>query len=274
MARRNVMLRIFACSLGGCLTLLVVTSGVGGRAQKSAPLPFSPGETLTYNVNWSVFPAGQVVVTLVGPGKNLAEGYEVKITAQSKGFVSVVYKVKDEFHSFFDPQTLCSHRIIKQVNEGRRHKETEIRFDYARRLALLDERDLSRPQSPAKHDENSIPACVEDVVSAFYFVRNRPIEIGQPIKLAINDGSKTTEVVVEVQEREQIQTGIGSRDAIRVEPKVFGELFKRKGRMLIWFSDDPQHLPLQIKMVLSVGTITGNLASVTSQGGGDPESQP
>lgn len=261
-------------TLAVCLALLIVWSGGAGRAQKSAPLPFAPGETLTYDINWSVFPAGQVVATLRGPGQDSAGGFEVKTTARSKGFVSLLYNVRDEFHSFFDPQPLCSRHILKKVNEGRRHKETEIKFDYARGVAVLDERDPTQAKSPAKHDENSIPACVEDVVSAFYFLRNQPLQTGRKIMLAVNDGSKTTDVVVEVQEREQIQTGIGNRPAIRVEPKVFGELYKRKGRMLIWFSDDQQHLPLRIKMALSVGSITATLVSVASLPENGPASQP
>lgn len=264
----------FLRAISASLAVLVVCSTDLGQAEKAAPLPFAPGETLTYDVSWSVFPAGKVVATLINPGKNPAAGYEVKTTAQSQGFVSLLYDVRDEFHSFFDPQTLCSRRISKRVNEGRRHKETEIKFDYPRRLAVLDERDPTRPNAPPKHDENVIPACVEDVVSAFYFLRNQPLQLGQKIKLAVNDGARTTDVVVEVEERGQIQTGLGNRTALRVEPKVFGELYKRKGRMLIWFSDDKQRLPLRIQMTISVGSITGKLVSVKSSSENASSPQP
>jgi Protein of unknown function (DUF3108) len=258
------MNRRFPAALGICVAALGVWAGSAGVAENHAPLPFSPGETLTYDVNWSVFPAGQVAAALIAPPNNSPDEYEVKTTATSKGVVSLLYNVQDEFHSFFNAHTLCSERISKKINEGRRHKETEIKFDYARGLAILDERDLNKPKGPAKHEENSIPACVEDVVSAFYFLRSQPLQIGREIKLAINDGAKTSDVVVEVQGREQVQTGLGMRQAIRVEPKVFGGLYKRKGRMLIWLSDDSQRLPLRIKMMISVGSITGTLAAVNS----------
>jgi hypothetical protein len=255
------------CTLGVCLGLLAVRGGETVDAQLRGVLPFSPGETLTYDVTWSVFPAGQVVATLLGPGKNGEPTYEVKTTAESKGFVSLLYGVDDEFRSFFDPNTLCSERITKRIHEGRRHKQTQINFDYARKVAVLDERDPTNPNARPKHKEESIPACVEDVVSAFYYLRNQPLEVGQEIELAVNDGSKTTEVEADVQGREQITTGLGSLTALRVEPKVFGALYPRQGRMLIWFSDDSRHLPLRIRMTISIGTITGTLASVTSSGG-------
>jgi hypothetical protein len=56
---------------------------------------------------------------------------------------------------------------------------------------------------------------------------------------------------------------MGTFDALRVEPKVFGGLLKRKGRMFIWLSADHRQLPLRIKAVIAVGSITGTLRSVT-----------
>jgi hypothetical protein len=234
-----------------------------GTPNPVPPLPFSPGETLTYDVTWSIFPAGEVTATLQQVEGSSPETYEVITRAQSQGVVSLLYKVQNEFHSVFDPRTFCSEEIHKKVNEGSRHKDTRIVFDGARRLAVLDELDLSKPQAPPKHAENDIPACVTDVITAFYYVRRQPLHVGGQLHLPINDGAKTYEVTIEVQAREQIQTPLGTRYAFRVEPKVFGGLYKRKGRMLIWFSDDEQRLPLRIKASMPVGTITGTLRSVS-----------
>ena len=68
---------------------------------------------------------------------------------------------------------------------------------------------------------------------------------------------------MDVQAREKVQTPMGTFDAVRVEPRVFNGLLKRKGRMLIWFSDDPRHLPIRVKAMMAVGSITGTLRSVT-----------
>jgi hypothetical protein len=243
------------------VALALASLGVG-HAQETAQR-FEPGETLTYDVTWSIFPAGEVTVTLRSVAGGAKDAYEVTTTARSQGFVSLLFDVRNEFHSLFDPQTLCSQKIVKKINEGRRHKDTSIVFDGARKLAILDERDLSHANAPPKHAENEIPSCVQDVVTAFYFLRRQNFQVGQAIRLPINDGSKTYDVSVEVQARERIQTPLGTRDAFRVEPKVFSGLFKRKGRMLIWFSDDEQHLPLRIKAMVWAGSITGTLRSVS-----------
>lgn len=255
-------------SRAAALAAGIVLAGIAGVLLRAAgpdpsSLPFRPGERLTYNVTWSVFQAGQVAALLEESGSDRAD-YQIVTTAQSHGIVSKLYTLNDEYRSLLNPQTMCSGGISKHVVEGRRRKQTEIVFDSARQLAILDERNLAKTSEPPKHDEHPIPACVQDVVSAFYYLRTQPMHVGDRIDVPVNDGSKTTHVTVEVQAREQIETPIGTRYAFRVEPAVFGpgSVYKRKGRMLIWFSDDSQHLPLRIKAMLSVGALTGTLSSI------------
>ncbi len=236
-----------------------------GRGAEKAGLPFDPGETLSFDVTWSVFKAGEVTATLKKADHAPHDVYAVTTRARSAGVVSLLFNVDNEFQSLFDPRTLCSQRITKKISEGRRHKDTLIVFDYVRRLSLLDERDLTQPGAPAKHAENEIPPCVEDVVAAFYYLRQQPFEVGHTIELPVNDGSKTQQVAVEVQALEKLQTPLGTFDAYRVEPKVFNNtLFKRKGRMLIWYTANNRHVPLRIKAIISVGSITGTLRQVSN----------
>lgn len=251
--RLAVLLSVFAAL---CVTNL-------NAGEPAVPRPFSPGERLTYSVTWSVFDAGDVTATLRRGTAQAKDEDEIVTTARSHGFVSMLYALNDEFRSRLNPDTMCSSGISKRVVEGRRRKQTEIVFDASRQKAVLDEHNLAKPSEPPKHDEQPIPSCVQDVVSAFYFLRSQPMRVGDRIKLTVNDGSKTTEVTAEVQAREQIDTPLGRRFAFRVEPTVFGSLYKRKGRMLIWFSDDDRRLPLRIRAIISVGTITGTLKSAT-----------
>jgi hypothetical protein len=247
----------------GGLTLAVLALANPLLLAQVKASPFEPGERLNYDVTWSIFHAGTVSATLQSEGQGSNDNYTVTTTAHSQGFVSLLFNVENDFRSVFNHRTLCSERISKKINEGRRHKETEIVFDTQRKRAILDESDLNKPHEPLKHAENEIPSCVEDVVTAFYYVRRQDFQIGKPLHLPVNDGSKTYDVTLDVQAREAIQTPLGNRSAIRVEPKVFSGLFKRKGRMLVWFSDDDQHLPLRIKFMIAVGPITATLKSVT-----------
>ena len=244
------------------LLVFLLIALTAGNAQNTHD-PFKPGEMLTYDVMWTIFRAGEVTATIRPKGEGNHDAYEVTATARSQGFVPLLFYVDNVFRATSSAQTLCSEGIVKKVNEGHRHKDTHIAFDYTRKLAVLDERDLNQPQAPPKHAEFDIPPCAEDVVTAFYYLRRQHLEVGHNIELPVNDGSKTQRVIVEVQAREKVQTPMGTIDAFRVEPKVFGGLLKRKGRMLIWFSADERQVPVRIKAMIAVGSITGTLRSVT-----------
>ena len=256
---------------GLLLGLLTLTLAVGWA--QNPPEPFLLGETLTYDVTWTVFRAGEVTATVGTNRQGDHQVYEITTTAQSEGFTSLLFAVDNVYRAISNPQTLCSESIAKKVNEGRRHRDTRIVFDYTRKLALLDERDPSQPSTPPKHAELDIPPCVEDVVTAFYYLRRQKLEVGHSIELPVNDGSKTQRVIVEVQAREKVQTPMGTFDALKVEPMVFGGLLKRKGRMHIWLSADVRQLPLRIEARIAVGSITGTLRSVTYPKQNSPAAQ-
>ena len=253
----------FSRIVRACAALLILPNINSGRAQAPALPQFLPGETLSYDVQWSIFTAGSVVATLVDSGQGALPS-KITTTARSQGFASLLFKVQDTFDSFFDPQTLCSTRIAKRINENSRHKEINIAFDAQRGVALRDERDVNSPNVSPRHAENKIPACTVDIVTAFYFLRRHDLHVGRDIHLTLNDGGESHDVTVEVQARESIQTALGNRMAFRLEPKIFGTLYKKRGRLLVWLSDDDQRLPLRLKMTISVGTFTGDLKSVTA----------
>lgn len=246
------------------LTLVLLSRLLLAQAPTPQTLsPFGPGEKLTYAVTWSVFPAGEVTSWVSASGSGSGDAYEINATARSSDVVSLLYNIDNAYHATVNPSTLCSLQIEKTINEGRRHKQTHIVFDNATHEAVLDEKDLGKAGHPIKHAENPIPGCVEDIVTAFYYLRRQPMQVGGKISVPVNDGSKTHTVIVDVQAREQIKTPLGLRYAFRLEPRALGDLYKKKGRMLIWISDDPDRLPLRIKAMMLIGTITGTLESVS-----------
>jgi hypothetical protein len=94
-------------------------------------------------------------------------------------------------------------------------------------------------------------------------VRSRPLTVGQSFELPLNDGGRTISIRLEVQALEEIQTEAGTFEAYRIEPDVFsGQLFKQKGRMFVWISNDEHRVPVQLRAQIGVGTIVAALASV------------
>ncbi len=249
-------------ALGILIAGLAVAVPAAAQGPKSAPADSS--ETLSYDVTWSVFNAGKVTATLDQASGTPGDDVHARAVARSQGFASLVFDIQDQFDSTFTSGTVCSHHIVKKVNEGSRHRDFEVAFDPTRKLALLTERDLASPQAPPKHAESAIPTCVEDVVSAFYYAHRQPLKVGESFHIPVNDGGKTYDILVEVQAREPVPSGLGSLPAFRLEPRVFGDFYKRKGRMWVWISDDEHRYPLKVKMAISIGAITATLKSASN----------
>lgn len=259
-------------------TLLLLTiagfclvQGFDGRAvEPQNPPAAGTGETssqpgledqaLTFNIYWKTASAG-VATIRVERGENPGQ---VKIIgeARSSRFVSTLYRVEDYFESLVSLKDFCSVRLVKRQNEGRRHRESLLSILPEQHLARWQEHNLAVPTAPMKRIQAQSPSCVQDVLSALFFMRTQPFTLGKSVQFPVNDNGKTYNLTVEIQQRETVKTDAGTFQAIRVEPKVFGGLFKRPGRMYVWFSDDDEHRILQLKARISIGTITALLTNV------------
>ena len=227
------------------------------------PLPagwtFPQRQTLTYAVDWRVFPAGSATVHLESDGAE----ERVTVTGDSQGAINLLMHVSDRFQSSFRRDTGCSDSFSRQTMEGRRQIESTQRIDGAHRISLYDERNLvSRV-----HLEQSvaIPACVTDMLSGIFFVGSQTLEPGGVLHLPVVSGNHVSNVTLHVEARETIRTPTTTFHAIRVEPMADSGPVRNRGKLWIWYSDDGRHLPVQMRARLFWGTLTFRLSGVDSK---------
>ena len=75
----------------------------------------------------------------------------------------------------------------------------------------------------------------------------------------LNDGGKTAEIHLQVEAREQVKTGAGNVNTIRVQPKSDSDILKKRGKVWVWYSDDERRLPVQMRGSMGWGTLTMTL---------------
>jgi hypothetical protein len=222
-------------------------------AAKMIPPPpgyrFPDGQIYIYSVEWRMLTAGTTQVKMEPAGTN----QRVSASADSAGLVNVLYKIHNRFEALLDPRTFCSLHISKQAEEGSRKRQTEIVFDYARGKAVLDEK--NPPSNELKHVENDIPSCVTDVLSAFYYVASLPLQPGNTYTFPVNDGGKTSDIMVRMEAREQVKVPAGTFQTMRVEAEPVSGLLKGKAKVWVWFDADAEHTPVQIRSKLKWGTL-------------------
>ena len=255
---RSVLLLTFS--------LLQLAKTSGQSPALSPPLrPPRPGftfptrQTLSYAVDWRVFPAGVVAFHLESDG----DVERVSVTADTVGAVNLIFRVTDRFQSSFRRTTGCSESFSKQIIEGRRQVNSDLKFDYARSKAIYTEKNLI--SNISKRQEADIPSCVTDSLSAIFYAASQPMNIGQSFELSLGDTMKTIPVTMKVEGREEVQTPAGKFQTLRVEPTADAGVVKNRGNIWIWYTDDDKHTPVQMRARFFWGTITFRLTSVEAK---------
>ena len=231
--------------------------GVASHIEPLRPGFEFPRQTLHYTGEWRFLDAGIATFRIEHSGSQ----EHVIGTADSSGVVALLYRVQDRFNAYLDANKLCSYKLIKHTEEGSHQRETVITYDYPRGKAILEERNLKTNQQ--KKQENDIPGCVTDVVSGLLYVSSLPLQQGATYTFPLNDGGKTVNVQAHVEGKEEVKTPAGTFKTIRVGPEGDYGILKNRGRIWIWYTDDAQHLPVQMRAKLFWGTLNVYLSSLS-----------
>ena len=238
----------------GALTVLLLAGCYPARTQQ-ADVPKTT-ETLNYGAEWRFVRAGEVSLAYTG-------AQQTDMRVKTVGLVSTFIKVDDTYRAMFE-DGWCSTGLTLEAHEGRRHRDTKVTFDRARKKSSYLEKDLSNG-AVVLSKEMDVPACVAEVTGSLARLRRLKMTAGTATEMPISDGKKLAMARVEAQGVETVRTPLGQFQAMKYEAFLFnGVLYSRKGRMFVWISEDERRLPVQIKVQLPfyVGNITLQLEKV------------
>jgi hypothetical protein len=231
---------------------------IGSSASITPPrpnYPFPDGRSYIFSAEWHMLAAGTGVIRMDAAGNDR----KVVATAESSGVVNVIFPVHDRFESHFDPQTFCSHSIVKHSEEGSHKRETAIHFNYPSNKSNLEERNIKTGE--IKHVENDLPGCATDILTGFYYLQSLPLKVGETYEFPVSDG-KSAVVHATVDKRERITVPAGSFSAMLVTAEAISGSLQSKGKVWVWYSDDPDHTPVQMRAKLGFGTLLFRLQRI------------
>ncbi len=222
--------------------------------------PFEPGETLTYDISWSnIVTAG--IATMTVNEDTLSNGRKVfvfTVRGHSTNLVDKFYPVDDTVQSVFDPLIMQSLSYSLNENYGRKKRNRVVVFDHANKNAVSTLNN-DPPQSLAIPDE------VQDGLSFLYYLRSRKDSTtGKPITIEVLDSGQNWSVEVYTLGREKVKTSAGEFSTIKIKtyPKYKG-VFKNKGEVFIWLTDDIHRVPVLMKSKLAFGSFVFTLTNLT-----------
>ncbi len=222
-------------------------------APPRAGFSFPQKQTLTYSVDWRVFPAGTAVLHFEAAG----DRERLTATADTIGAINLLFHVADRFESVFDRQKGCTYEFDKQTVEGRRMINSTMRMDYAQGESVLNEKNQVTGQT--KHLESGVAGCLTDLLTGVFYASSQPMSLGESFVIPVADAQRTVPVTMKVEGREEIRTTLGVFKTLRVHPTADAGVVRNRGDIWLWYTDDERHLPVQMRARLFWGTITFRL---------------
>jgi hypothetical protein len=253
-ARAALRLLAGVATLAGAATSVVEVAGAQEAAHAAAhgmtreianersPLPFAPGERLTYTVRTSRF-GGSGKATMWVEGPTAVRGEEAwPLRFDFSARVGPV-KAEDRTASWFDVRRLASLRFLKHERHplSRHDDEVEL-FPETRRWSA---KDGSTGESPTD--------APLDELSFMYFLRTLPIGSEADWRFARHYAADRNPTLVRMLKREEVETGAGRYRTVLLEMRVKNpRIYKGEGVIRINLTDDACRIPVRIESQMPV----------------------
>jgi hypothetical protein len=229
-----------------------------GTTVPVASVPYAVGEELTYRATFSGIRAGTARMRV--DGIELVRGrpaYHVVFTVD--GGVPL-FRVHDRYESWIDVETLASLRHRQQISEGRYHRTTSYEI-YPERAEYQKQGDSVRASVSNPLDDGSF----------IYAVRTAGVNVGETRTDDRYFRPDKNPVVLTGLRRDTVKVGAGTFPTTVVRPTIrTSGIFSDDGQAQVWFTDDANRYPVQVKAKFSKFTLTLSLESV-KQGVGPSE---
>lgn len=231
------------------LCFFLITQGSSGQEKNSA---FKDGELLKYRIHYGVVNAGYATLG-VNENENqyhfIGKGWTV-------GMANWFFKVKDQYESYVDKSNELPVHFIRNVNEGGYKINRDIYFDHTENKALVEDH---KRKTSKEYKIDSI----QDLISAFYKLRNSPIDtmsIGGSVEMDLFIDGETFPFKLVLLGKDKISSKFGKIPCYKFRPFVqSGRVFKEEESLTIWISADKNKIPVRVKASLAVGSLKMDL---------------
>lgn len=268
----NTFVRSMAICGCACLMMLSVTANSQSN-QCGANVPpqsrsFKNGEELKIVVsyNWFLIWTDVVDVWLKvsDTKKNGLNLINVRGYGMSRPFYDWFYQVRDVYETWLDPVTLRPKYFNRDINEDGYLLKNFYVFDFPNEQIVAT---IQKKKNPPTVDTIKVSYCTNDVISLIYNMRNMDFSAMKkgktfPIEVAVD--SKVHTVMIKYDGKETIKVrGLGYFRTIRLSAKMMkNRAFTGKENMIIWLTDDQNHLPIYMESPIKIGTVKARITEM------------
>ena len=215
---------------------------------------FNFNEKLKFKIKYGFISAGYATLT-VKDSVLYKDKKCIKFisTTRTNSTFDHIFKVRDFTESVWDPLKKISYKYLKKLNEGSYH-QYRIHLYYQNINASYYLR-YSFKKNKFKQTRMDIPAKTQDVLSAFYSIREKTLIPGDSVIVNVTVDGVNYPATILIHKSVKLQTIFGELDCIPVEPLLQSEaVFKQNGRILIYLTNDNYKLPVLLESKVIFGS--------------------
>lgn len=218
---------------------------------------FQAGEYLQYRIHYGLLNAGFASLEIENSNYDGRPHYHMIGKGSSSGAVRAFFKVDDRYDSYIDLANNLPTKFIRNIDEGGYKRYQVMTFDHKSKVAKVDDR-LKKTITYFDYESN-----IQDLISAFYYLRNYNtdnLKTGDFMGIDVLMADGVYKFKLKVLGRENMKTKFGTVKCLKVRPYVqSGRVFKESESVTMWVTDDLNHVPVQIKAELAVGSLKADL---------------
>ena len=227
------------------------SAGEGDDACTIRNTAFQSGETITYKVYYTLasvyVAAGEATFNTTLDQFGGKTTYHVIADGKTYPFYDKFFKVRDRYETYIDTATLQPYKFIRNVDEGGYKTYENVTFSKNTNTAVTTE------------GVYKVPSCIQDVLSAMFYVRNldfNHFKPGDKIPFDMFLYRQVYHLYVRYLGKETIRTKYAKFRCIKFKPLlVKGTMFQGGEKMTVWVSDDPNHIALRVESPITVGSV-------------------
>lgn len=237
------------------LILLAVLVNHSVNAQGDS---YRDGEWFKFRIHYGWFNASYATLEVKEENYNHKDVFHVVGKGESTGLLDMFFEVDDTYETYIDKSNDLPLKFIRDINEGGHTKNRIIYFDQNTHQAKV--KDLKHN----KEDTFTTKPNVQDMLSVFYFLRNKidteNLTKGDEIFVDLFFDDENYKFKTVFLGREVLKTKFGKVNALKFRPYVQADrIFKEEESLTFWVSDDKNKIPLKIKANLAVGSLEADL---------------
>jgi hypothetical protein len=235
------------------ITVLIILSGTI-QLLVAQQQPYMPGEKVSYQIKYGIVGSGQATLEIKEGFYKGRPVWHAVVAGQTTGLADALYKVRDVYESYIDPETDLPVFTIRNISEGRYRKYNEVGFDHTSRSdSTLLFSDLT--------GRHSGPKGLLDIVSCFYWFRKyylaagKELVPGETYKMMTWFADELYPIILRYKGKETIRIKGSRIECYRFHPVTeVGRVFKTEEDMAMWFTADENFLPVKVRFDIFVGS--------------------